>query len=723
MVKRVSESPAGGVWNSTPDGFFQHSFRPFFSLSRGLRESRQRHAQIVNDLVTGPLGKNFRPQDLSQLSSLAKEPGEEMFAEALVNFGQQQESLRRYDVAAACYTAVATSTSLEAPRQRARARLEVLGGGGRFGDKVEFFGRELSSDQFLDPALFLGIGFARVTGEAFRLAAFSRLAFSPAARWVGSRAGAQVLAWGIGSAAELPALTLGMRGIREALGQKQDWGAPALGRDLLVNGLALFSLNATGLASRSTLDFVARRANPGLVLRFSQAFVPQAAMFAGLSATQAVTDPDASLVQSLAFLFQYNVVGQLAGIGGSTYRSLAQTRAQVEKVAPPRSWAWAVQGSPSGRLTGSGRAEVPNSSTLQMSKWSELGQLASAEPSPVPAEPRVRSGTYLNRERIREGVDSLTGELLRIRMSGDPANTWGMVSERNIRQIIPFIRTVRDNPEMALADTDTSYLDDLILELSTMGDLFLPYSPEEPGALRFPPSKQMEVERFLDHYYRFVNQFINYLLEPSSGLPLSLSDLRHAHSWLRVALKAVDDPYRAEMHRFPYQRKEDGRFHLLQPGLNIGVLGDDYGVRASELAEQGHQVISFTPQSTPLEESPEAHVFEAYFPEHFNQVSPRSASSRRHQLTGFLHGNMVRQLAPRGSGLILTDRHDVIEDLSDIIQEDPKLRLLEVVRRSTNPPLVAGKLAMAEPGENLVSWLVFQRKGPASVMPPPLPPT
>ena len=100
-------------------------------------------------------------------------------------------------------------------------------------------------------------------------------------------------------------------------------------------------------------------------------------------------------------------------------------------------------------------------------------------------------------------------------------------------------------------------------------------------------------------------------------------------------------------------------------------------------------------------------------------LSARSQPSRQDQLARFLNEVVGVKLARRGSAAILTDQHEALEDLAELIQQDPTLSLLEVSQRSTRLPLRGGKAVLTEDGEALASWLVYRRRSLSSFPPPP----
>lgn len=774
MVSRVTETPADGVWNPSSAGV-----NPFIALSRrreGARVERDTQARAISQFLAQPFAANLAAADRRTLESLAGETNAEIFNESLLTFGRTQEAGGRLEAAAAVYAAVEAGAPNEALRNRARECSRVLHGGGSFGNQVEFAGRQLA-DQATNPVMLAGMGIAGLTFETVRLGVLSRLAVSPAS-WYSAGAGARVLAWSAGFAAEVPAFAFSIRGIRQALGHSQDWSGDAVGRELLSAALTLFALKVSGLGARSALARISgSEAASGWVLNASRSLLPQAAMFTGIWGAhhletnlglREATDARSALVQSLATLLQFNVSGRLlgglTGPGYANYLNGLDARARAFTPRGPsagRPWgfspdpAFALGLKPLAMMGGEGPREALGL-TMAMSS-SESGR-PSGSGFPGSSEPPASEGNAHDAlfQRVKTQIDLSDRDITRLQMSKNAAASWGPTMRRAVQNILPLIGFIREN---ALTDPSLAatipYLEDIIMELRSIEEhLDFGSLASRRGKVYFPQGETPEVQRFLTNIYRFNNTFMNYL-DHNQSLTPALNHVRYAHNWLRVALNILDHSPQGRARRasdFPYVKTENGVFELPQSLLNVVVLGDEFGSRTADLAIRGHQVIHIDPNLNNLRMAQlalrrweregradgrvtrevqvhyvhgdlqatrhDADLVEAYYPPVLENISPRSAPTRRAELQQFLDDYLNNKLAPRGSGFLLTERDDIVEDLVSLISESSQMYLLDSGRRTVFPPLLGGRAATAEKGEELVSWIVYRKRTPTTIPPP-----
>ncbi|MFO1463057.1 MAG: hypothetical protein U1F66_04720 [bacterium] len=246
----------------------------------------------------------------AELNSLAAEGDAQLLGEGLLNFAQRQERDGRLELAMEAYQAVQT-LPVEALRRRAQQGLDAIQGRGDFGPRAEFLLRNLAQ-QASEPSALLAMGVAGTAFRVTRLATLSWLAGAGEAGLATRLLGAGRIATLAGFAVEAPAFSLAARLGNEALGRPQDWGARALGRDLLSSYFVLGGLKLAGGAAGSL-----GAGRP----RLFQHLIHQGGMltgillghrleeWAGLRPRQAGAT---TLVDSLALLLQFHVAGRLS---------------------------------------------------------------------------------------------------------------------------------------------------------------------------------------------------------------------------------------------------------------------------------------------------------------------------------------------------------------------------------------------------------------------------
>jgi len=316
----------------------------------------------------------FGNAGLAELSSLEHENDPALYFESLLNLAQRYESSDRLEPAAQIYSLLREGTGQADIERRATARLQAIQGIGSGGARAEFLLRRLAGEAS-DPAMILSMGLAGAAFRVTRLGLLSRLAASPAANFLTRGLGARVLATSAAFLTETSTFTFAGHGIREALGQAQDWSPRAFGRDWASGALTLGSLKFFGWASGRLyqgargLNPIAANATPGL----GQVLFQQTSMFGGILASQGLEtslglrerrDGATTLVDGFATLLQFHVAGSLtrAAFGASWQnweRQLDLQTSSLERDMPrlgggphpifgPR-LAWAQAGEGSGR--------------------------------------------------------------------------------------------------------------------------------------------------------------------------------------------------------------------------------------------------------------------------------------------------------------------------------------------------------------------------------------
>lgn len=302
---------------------------------------------------------------------------------------------------------------------------------------LRHFAREASH-----PATLASFAAGAGAFQSLRLLSLARLSAAPAA--FATRAWrARALASLAGLGGESLALTLTHRSLREALGERQDWGMVSLRRELLANGITLGLMRGTGAAAESayrSLHGIAPGAVhasrlPGIA-GASRTLIPQAAMFGGLLlAHRAETAlglrpavaPGILLVDSLATLLHFNVGGRIftslqpRGFAAWTRGLEEHSRALASGAAPrsggggdlgawrPRGdFAWAF----AGRTPRAPRRAVENLVVMNERPKDEGGV-------PRPAGPRLESVTAPNPVRFREVLENSPHPVLVVDSQGE----------------------------------------------------------------------------------------------------------------------------------------------------------------------------------------------------------------------------------------------------------------------------------------------------------------
>jgi len=196
--------------------------------------------------------------------------------------------------------------------------------------------------------------------------------------------------------------------------------------------------------------------------------------------------------------------------------------------------------------------------------------------------------------------------------------------------------------------------------------------------------------------------------------------------------------------RFPYRRSADGRYEI--PGFHekVVVLGDVAGPRTLELAAQGHQVVhidrdpfflNVSKRAVPrlaaalmregklkreikvqyvegdwYDTREEANYVEAFYPLTVGDVS-RDPLERNSELKDFLQRAVHSKLAPgrEGKGVfIISEYPNLIEEISEIIRQDPDFEVLEVQHDQTSHPIIGGHSAVQPDGK--ASWVIYRRQ-------------
>ena len=699
-----------------------------------------------------------------EMDNLRRESDAGLQAEGLLSLGLRQESAGRADLAAEIYATVAGTGGDGPLRRRAEERLAVLQGRGPLGARAELLGRHFAQ-QASDPALLAGMAVGGAVFQSLRLATLSRLAAAPTASLFTRGLGARALSWGAGFAFEVPAFALATRGFHTLLGRELDWSREALGRELLSAGITLFLLKSSGAgATALTRRFARSEGSASALTRFSVAALPQAAAFTGVLGAHALEahlglrpggDAANAVVESLATLLQFHVGGRLLhrATGGSYERRLEAIGRHLEssRLLAPRPPA--------------APGLLPAAGTLRPALAGETGLLpntvfmsnnSNASPSNRPPafhegiEPSGGGKIVAHPAQLRDlkaDLDRLEVTLYAVFRAETGTRGWETGARDTAREVQAIVEELqhRIGQEPSRAEL-LPYLAELGLEYRTIQHLV---DRAILAGRELPPSDALDIHRFFTYYYRSTNNLINFI-DHTALIQQPLENARRARSWLQ---RGLEGEHSAEIEDAiihpdsPYTRLPDGSYNLLRPGLHVAIIGDENAPRTFQLAEMGHRVthlsddlsvlrtterrlhlrtqrkresgeykfdfspaVEFRPEAG---EMPPADLIEAFFPRQLSELAPRSSPERQAALQDFLNRQVKARLAPDGSAFILADRDEAVEDLANLVLRDRSLELLEVRQRRTHLPLMGGAAVTIEPGEAMVSWLLFRRLGDA----------
>lgn len=191
----------------------------------------------------------------------------------------------------------------------------------------------------------------------------------------------------------------------------------------------------------------------------------------------------------------------------------------------------------------------------------------------------------------------------------------------------------------------------------------------------------------------------------------------------------------------PYRRDERDRFII--PGIrNVVVLGDATGSRYRQLSSQGHSVMHITFPDPVMSQarrymahgdedsangglpaiefkweqykysSAHADYVEAVFPEILGELKTVPSPERAATLRDFLERIVNSKVKPGGVALILSERHEIVHELGQMVAAAPHLEILEVGRR--NPTLRSDRVErFSESGVLDHTYLMYRVNAPA----------
>lgn len=731
-----------------------------FRLSRGQEHSSDQPGRNFDarNFLRALSNQVTDPSAQAELLSLRDERDPELLGGALRNFAQRQESRGNTELAAAIYQNMAgapESFGTDASRV-AQHRLEVLRGGGNFGERVELFSQSFVRD-VTDPATLAGMAFAGGVFQALRTLSYARLLASPATGVLTRGFGARALSFGLAFLAEAPAFSFATRATNGLLGREQDWSATRLKHELAGTYMMLGALRLSGAGGQALY----RRWNPTGSGLLTQGFFQQTSMFAGITMATwleqqtGLREPSsgaALLATSLASLIHFNAVGRvLHGLGGGEWTErLRLQQERMENLPPPR-----PEGAPAWNLPGRLEPALVGGDKLFMSS---IDGTPSTPPPPIASTGETRAGGGRSsrppprdvRADLTE-IESVLGHLFDHRPAD---NSWTEEVLRMSRTYTLALESLRSTEERG-EQRDIHYLRDLSMESEIVSQLLT--RAKDMNDPHFSGNEVL-ARSVIEELYRSSNVLINYLNNENT-IPESLLFLRTARYWLQYGVEKSLGEAAAPEHRpdFPYGRGEDG-YYVIQgeplttitpegadPRRHVIVVGDERGPRTFELANEGFKVshvevdvsgMRITQRLMDMkvarakdsgqwratlpdgahfhgriQDAEPADVVEVHFPQIFDAFKPRSDDRRQEQLEEFITSNLTIRLKPGGTAFVMSKRHDAIEDLADALDRFPNLERLEFQLIRDRMPIRAGMQIASDPGNYLVSWLIFRDRG------------
>jgi hypothetical protein len=302
-------------------------------LSQSLTEILSRLSSEKRDQLQNDWGKTF-----SDMEFLTRERDPQLFYEGLMNLGMQMEGRDQLSQATAVYSAILEASAEKALRTLAQDRLDTIHGVGSSSARLEFLTRRFAKEASSPSALF-AMGAAGAAFRLAKLATMSRLAMLPGAGIFCSGFGLKLTGNMAGFIAETLAFTAVGKGIRTAVGVKEDWSGRVLASEWFAGALMLGGLKLTG----DLMNAAAKRWVQGesKLANVSRAAMPQLGMLSGImlgnklsevAESQKPRDRATMLVDSLETLLQFNISGRLlhGAMGEGLRRWEQKTNLQTE---------------------------------------------------------------------------------------------------------------------------------------------------------------------------------------------------------------------------------------------------------------------------------------------------------------------------------------------------------------------------------------------------------
>ncbi|HKX13005.1 MAG TPA: hypothetical protein VJP40_07625, partial [bacterium] len=192
----------------------------------------------------------------------------------------------------------------------------------------------------------------------------------------------------------------------------------------------------------------------------------------------------------------------------------------------------------------------------------------------------------------------------------------------------------------------------------------------------------------------------------------------------------------------PYRIDEDGYYQLPRPGMTVAVLGDVQAGRTLDLVRKGHYVVhierdadmahlaeqmvrkvvredgtaigtaadSLVSRADWYDTNANADFVEAYFPLHAGDLPRRGEPGREAALRDFLDHALNTKLVNGGSGYVVSEVREIVEDLAQVISFNSRLQLIETRYDRLRAPISGGFSPTLERRER-VHYLIYRKEG------------
>ena len=469
------------------------------------------------------------PQTIRVLQNLSQETSPEIFWSDFYSLGQTAEASQHYGLSRSIYEAIVAEQPGSTWAGQAQNRLNLMEGGGRLGDRLEWAASRLA-DQVTDVGVLAGMG---VGSYGYFL---SR---SAALRLLGAETlGARALANCLGFATEVPGMVLTTRAVHHWVPPAGGVGATTLAQDFRHLGLSLLALRGAGGLTRSILG-------PMTGAPLATRALPQVAMFNGILAMRGLEhyldwnraqSPEAFMVDAMSLYIQFNAMARLVPHPPATALPASRPRIRPDgEWSPSLSLAWAHG------MAGPARGPGALDSTVLMSQ----GASPSSYPPPAmePARgggPRrggsgvqVRGGT-LRYTPIVESFSQLETEVHEILNQGNfHLGEWKAPSQSVLSRTRETLLWLDDVGRSHLQRrASLPYLPEIVGEIEFTHRLLSEFNPET-GRVELDPQQLALLDSYLSHQYAVPNKMINFINGDAS--------MAEVHSSARLSRLALQD--------------------------------------------------------------------------------------------------------------------------------------------------------------------------------------
>jgi len=569
-----------------------------------LKNAYDRLKPATRKFLIQQLGPNF----INGIISISQNPNDHLYAGSLYRLAFEQEDRENRLLPPLLYKSVLSLPGSKEYAEKSRRRLQVLQGGGSFGERLEFQAGYLLK-QLLDPGLLGGMLIAGSVFQLSRLGALRFLRSLPASSLLRGPQASRGLSWIGAVLTEAPAFTLGTKGIHQIMGRQEDWSLASLKNETLSAAISLGALRAVGAGSEKILQSLSKvsRAPSGFI-RFSQKALPQLGMLTAIMGGHSLEAywgfrPSSQhfLEDSLTTLLHFNLAGFLLHrLSGGAYQGFIKNmerQARTEIASNPSISIQTLvtpEGSELGPINilmaeskegkGSDPRNLPSERTIEKSE---------KPPLPIPdreSYKALNAGLHRTGGRIIHQLNFQYGDAL-----------WLLQARCNAAEFLTLNRMIRKQIRPGPRSRDyEELLEKYQVELRSLLSWI-------SFARRFNPPlfQTKKIQGFFGNLYRSYNKMINFL---DYGEPLdlraSVNELTFAKDNLRKIFRLPED-YRPpqEWGNFESQRgkilnstpeytfPQDSDFlEIPHPGNKVVVVGVGRSLDADLVRQQKVEV-------------------------------------------------------------------------------------------------------------------------------------